>query len=95
MLPALFSANASASYFMEKREPIKRLAQPLTTTGPDLIALYPCTLLFSFSFFFFFWLHHTAYGILAHQPGIEPVLLAMEVQSLNHWTAKEVLCFQI
>ena len=35
MLPALFSANDFASYFMEKREPIKRLAQPLTTTGPE------------------------------------------------------------
>ena len=46
-------------------------------------------------FFFFFWLHHTAYGTLGYQPGTEPVLLAVEVQSLNHWTAKEVLRFQI
>ena len=45
--------------------------------------------------FFFFWLHHTAYGVLVHQPGTEPVLLAVEVRSLNHWTAKEVLWFQI
>ena len=42
-------------------------------------------------FFFFFWLHHTAYGVLVHQPGTEPVLPAVEVRSLNHWTAKEVL----
>ena len=35
-------------------------------------------------FFFFILPHHAACGILAHQPGIETV------QSLNHWTAREV-----
>ena len=28
--------------------------------------------------------------VLVHQPGIEPVALALEGQSLNYWTAKEV-----
>ena len=28
--------------------------------------------------------------ILVSQPGIEPMLPAVEVQSLNHWTAREV-----
>ena len=27
--------------------------------------------------------------ILVPQPGIEPMLLAVEAQSLNHWTARE------
>ena len=31
-----------------------------------------------------------ACGILVHQPGIEPISLALEAQSFNHWTAKQV-----
>ena len=37
-----------------------------------------------------FWPHSTACGILVPQPGIEPVPPALEAQSLNHWTAREV-----
>ena len=33
------------------------------------------------------------YWLLAHQPRIEPVPLALEVQSFNHWTAREVSKF--
>ena len=40
---------------------------------------------------FWFWLYHTACRILVPQPGIEPLPLAVEAQSLNHWTAREVL----
>ena len=29
-------------------------------------------------------------GILILQPGVEPILPGMEVQSLHHWTAREV-----
>ena len=32
----------------------------------------------------------TAYGILVPKPGTEPMSPALEMQSLNHWTAKEV-----
>ena len=39
---------------------------------------------------FFFWRHQAACGILVPQPGIEPTPPAVEAQSLNHWTAKEV-----
>ena len=31
-----------------------------------------------------------AYGILIPQPGFEPIPPAVEVRSLNHWTAREV-----
>ena len=31
-----------------------------------------------------------ARGILVPRPGIEPVSSTVEVQSLNHWTAREV-----
>ena len=41
-------------------------------------------------FFFFFLLHCASCGILVPQPGIEPVPLALEEQSLNHWTTREV-----
>ena len=40
--------------------------------------------------FFFFWPCHVTFGILVPQPGIEPVPPAVEAQSLNHWTAREV-----
>ena len=32
-----------------------------------------------------------ACGILVPQPGTEPISSTVEVQSLNHWTAREVL----
>ena len=35
-------------------------------------------------------LYFMACGILVHQPGIEPMPPAVEVRSLNHWTAKQV-----
>ena len=41
----------------------------------------------------FFWMRcawHVACGILVPRPEIEPALPAMEVQSLNHWTVREV-----
>ena len=41
-------------------------------------------------FYFFFWPYHAACGILVPRSGIKPVLPAVEVQSLNHWTAREV-----
>ena len=34
---------------------------------------------------------HEPCGILVHWPGIEPVPPAVEAQSLNHWTTREVL----
>ena len=39
---------------------------------------------------FFFWPCPTACGILLPWPGIEPTTPAVEAQSLNHWTAREV-----
>ena len=41
-------------------------------------------------FFFSFWPRCSACGILVPQPGIEPVPPAVEAQSLNHWTSREV-----
>ena len=40
--------------------------------------------------FFFFGGEATAYGILIPQPGIEPMRPAMEAQTPNHWTTREV-----
>ena len=40
--------------------------------------------------FFFFGPRHTACRILVPQPGIEPTPPTVEVQSLNHWTTREV-----
>ena len=47
---------------------------------------------YSLSLFFFFFLplYHVACGILVPRPEIEPVPPALESQSLNHWTPREV-----
>ena len=45
--------------------------------------------LFCFIFIYFYALA-AACGILVPQPGIEPALPAVEVQSLSHWTTGEV-----
>ena len=45
----------------------------------------------SHSFFSLFWLHRSTCGILVLRPGIKPVSSAMEGQSPNHWTTREVL----
>ena len=37
-----------------------------------------------------FWPLHGAYRILVPWPGIEHMTPAVEAQSLNHWTTKEV-----
>ena len=37
-----------------------------------------------------FWLPCGAHGILVPQLGIEPTIPAVELHSLNHWTAREV-----
>ena len=41
-------------------------------------------------FFFMFWLHLTGCRLLDPPPRIEPSPPAVETQSLNHWTAREV-----
>ena len=40
--------------------------------------------------FYLFRLHHMVCGILVPGPGIEPVPPAVETQSLNYWTTREV-----
>ena len=46
----------------------------------------------AFFFFFFNFLGCAArhVGSLVPQPGIEPMPLALEARSLNHWTAREI-----
>ena len=45
--------------------------------------------LYLFTDSFIYWLHYMANGILALQPGVEPVPPIAEVQNLNHWTTRE------
>ena len=53
------------------------------------LGLLPCSQDRFFCFYFVFF-GHISCGILAPRPGIEPVSLALEPQSLNHWTDREV-----
>ena len=41
-------------------------------------------------FFFCLWPYHAAYRILVPWPEIKPMSPAVEMQSLNHWPAREV-----
>ena len=43
-----------------------------------------------FLLFIYVWPCHTACRILVPRPGTEPVPPAVEAQSLNHWTTREV-----
>ena len=54
----------------------------------DLFAVFYFFLFFFLSFFFL--LYHAAFGILVPQVGLKPVSLAVEAQSPNHWTTREV-----
>ena len=40
--------------------------------------------------FFFFFAYHEACRILVLYPGMEPMTPAVEAQSLNHWTTREI-----
>ena len=51
-----------------------------------IISCFPVTL---YHLLFFFFL--TASGMLVPQPWIKPEIPAVEAQSLNHWTAWQVL----
>lgn len=48
---------------------------------------------FEFFFFYFFCLCHGACGILVLSSEIKPAPLALEVQSLKHWSSGEIWNF--
>ena len=52
--------------------------------GKSLIYYY-----YYFKWFYFIWPYSAAWGILVPWPGIKPVSLALRVQNLNHWTARQ------
>ena len=60
----------------------------------DFFALFLISFFIHFYFIklkkYCFWLCHGACRILVLQPGIKPVSPAVEEQSPNHWTTKEV-----
>ena len=55
------------------------------TAGP-LILFY----FYYYYYFLIFWSHHAACGILVPRTGIKLAPPAVEMQSLNHWIAREV-----
>ena len=46
-----------------------------------------------FNLFFIFWPRCAACAVLVPQPGIKPVTPAVETQSINHWTTREIPWF--
>ena len=63
---------------------------PSSYSISQLVPLLCFLFVLHFFFFLIFWPHQVACGILVPQPGIEPVPPAVEAQSLNHRTAREV-----
>ena len=57
--------------------------------GNNFVTTIPLLFIYLFIFFFVATPHGTC--DLSSQPGIEPVPTTLESQSLNHWTAREVL----
>ena len=55
-----------------------------------MVTLLVFLLLFLMNFICLFWLRRAACGSLVPLPGIEPASPTVEVQSLNHWTTREV-----
>ena len=53
---------------------------------PTITLPYPMP----FIYFIFFWPYHMTCEILVSQRGFKPMRLALEAQSLNHWTARKV-----
>ena len=64
--------------------PLKSLARAVPSPDPP-----PCSL-FLFFKLFIFWPHLIVYRISVPCPGIEPEPPALEAQSLNHWTTREL-----
>ena len=56
----------------------------------SLVLVYIINFWISYFKFFIFWLCHAACGILVTWPGIEPAPPALEAQSLNHRTTREI-----
>ena len=56
----------------------------------DRLLLLQSIKLYDFFKKVYFWPHHMSCGILVTQPGIKPVLSALEVCGLNHCTVGEV-----
>ena len=69
---------------------MKVLEEVAINQPSDLISQIPLTKKPHFSPLFCVLFSHQACRILVPQPGIEPVPPAPGVQSLNHWTAREV-----
>ena len=86
-----------------KKAPLFKVSSPLLNTAlrpvpdstntPRIIWSHDPAGAFIFFFIFKFYLFiygRAACGIFVPQPGIEPLTPAVEAQSLNHWTAREV-----
>ena len=86
--PHLLPQNKGWQPSFHKR--VKKQGPPLTRHIFPLLLLI---LFYVFIYLFIFLPHHVACRILISQPGIEPMSLAVKVQSLNHWTSREILLY--
>ena len=76
----------SAEHFHLKENSI--VLNPYYSKGRP--AASACESLFVFFFVFFFWLYHVTCGISVPWPGIKLMPPTVEMQSLNHWTTREI-----
>jgi len=74
----------------KQKENLQQVLIPQTILLWFLLTCQQILTLECFYFCFFFWPQWATCGILFPWPGIEPVPLAVEAQSLNHYTAREL-----
>ena len=81
-LPESWIRNAPPSLSPPPSPPAELWSQEVGHTPDHLSRLLLC---------FIFWLPCMPYGILVPQPGITLAPTALKLQSLNHWTTREVI----
>ena len=81
----VLTLTAAYVYFLGLRSV---LCLSLSSTSKELSRLRTCAL--SLFVCLLFWPRHSACGTLILRPGIKTTPPALEVWSLNHWTAREV-----
>ena len=86
----LSKRNFRVVFTNQSQVAVLRRVKLLCANGSDWLDLIIYMFIYILFVCLFIWSHFTARGILVPRPGIELTPLALEVQSPNHWSAREV-----